>query len=480
MHFLASARYEVTVMLQNSKFVNTKAYNKANQERKYPALSRINMDTSRSRQYDPAAYQADRNRDREIERSSNSAESVDEIISETNFAESIDDNQLQTAQAKQALPRHGSVNLEALKAKEELAMQEEDWLTFFMGKAATKPAALMVTEDPSLLVTGFTEVIAEPYAPITTPPPALALRDDSYVEQERSNVFEEPVNTLSVGTVVISELTVAASAVSEDKPAEAPSFVPAAELAAAQTAPVIVKEEPEIAPVAVPTVEANEAAKTEDASETKPLQVPPISMDHAIAYLNEEISWTIAAHEAAKEIERLQKEEQKSSTPTLELPKPAPEDSELAKRCADALAEVERKAWGYTAGDKLKESTVEIAKPVEASKALEAAKTAEIAKPVEASKPLEADKTVEIAKPVEATKALEVEKTVEIAKPVEASKPLEVEKLAEASKAVEVTLAVEAKGAKAEITSPEDKFCLDDIFNDMISDDQIFRRSCKS
>lgn len=448
MHFLASARYEVTVMLQNSKFVNTKAYNKANQERKYPALSRINMDTSRSRQYDPAAYQADRNRDREIERSGNSAESVDEIISETNFAESIDENQTQTVQAKQALPRHGSINLEALKAKEELAMQEEDWLTFFMGKAATKPAALMVTEDPSLLVTGFTEVIAEPYAPITTPPPALALRDDSYVEQVRSNVFEEPVNTLSVGTVVISELTVAASAVSEDKPAEAPSFVPAAELAAAQTAPVIVKEEPVVAPVAVPTVEANDSAKTEAASETKPLQVPPISMDHAIAYLNEEISWTIAAHEAAKEIERLQKEE-KSSTPTLELPKPAAEDSELAKRCADALAEVERKAWGYTAGDKLKESTVE--------------------------------KTVEIAKPVEASKALEADKTVEIAKPVEASKPQDVEKLAEVSKAVEVTLAVvEAKGAKAEITSPEEKFCLDDIFNDMISDDQIFRRSCKS
>ncbi len=457
MHFLASARYEVTVMLQNSKFVNTKAYNKANEERKYPALSRINLNTSRSRQYDPAAYQGDRNKS-EIEQSAQCVEDPT-LVTEADLAalEQVQSNH--AAETRQAFPRHASVNLEALQAKEDLAMQEEDWRTFFMGKAATKPAALMVTEDPSLLVTGFAEVeTALSSAPITTPPPAqIESYVEAYVEQIRTNIFEEPASsTENVALISISELP------ADTPPAVEPVFVPV--LSAVSVAePIAVASPDAVQPAAPVCVESQpESVKMESINEfvvkaegehtplescsletlQAPKEVPPISMEHAMAYMSEEISWTVAAHEAAKEIERLRLLDEQKSKSTLELPKLSSDDSEFAQKCADALAEVERKAWGYTASDKLKEATE--TKKDELSKPAETEKTVEIKKQLN---PAELDKTVEIAKPK--IESAEVQNT-------------------------------EAKGAKAEIKSPDDKFCLDDIFNDMISDDQIFRRTCRS
>ena len=160
-------------MLHYSKFVNTKAYEKANPKNTspFPVFTKPVVSSSRVRR--PAVVP---------EKYPESPEAMPEeqVPAE---AEALD-----IAEPELKPFMHPSVNLEEMQKKEDLSMQEEDWLSFFMGKtnAASSPWA----EDP------VPEEHVASFADEYGPPPLHELIVPAAPQEETGIMcFQEPVKT---------------------------------------------------------------------------------------------------------------------------------------------------------------------------------------------------------------------------------------------------------------------------------------------
>lgn len=171
-------------MLQYSKFVNTKAYDKANPKNTspYPIFKKSTANTSRLRRMEVVAeteqQQQGQSAMRETMPIQYEAIQYETIQYATPDAPEPSAEPAPAAAVEPELKHfiHPSVNLEEMQKKEELSMQEEDWLSFFMGKSKESPW----TEDPTkqeepLAVStfnteyGHSAVQAEEHAPIVPP-----------------------------------------------------------------------------------------------------------------------------------------------------------------------------------------------------------------------------------------------------------------------------------------------------------------------
>lgn len=171
-------------MLHASKFVNTKAYQKALDKKnplKFPILGNSETDAPKLRTPEPNWM-----RDREQEPRPKPSPVVEESAVEK--------------------PKvHGSVNFEKMQQIEELHKQDEDWLAFFMGKTAPQQEITYSSTVTDLVpVSSFAEPAQANASPESWCQPAPAVADligkttlEPPVISEGPSCLEEIFNDMS-------------------------------------------------------------------------------------------------------------------------------------------------------------------------------------------------------------------------------------------------------------------------------------------
>lgn len=153
--------------MHHSKFVNTKAYQKANSKKdnlQFPIFGNSNANVSYQRVQRPEPIRVELAKTESVEPPA----PVDQKI-------------------------HGSVNFEELQKIEDLHKVDEDWLGFFLGKK-TAEELVISTSTELMTCTSFAEVDTIQCEAII--PPAPALPESVNEENEESNLPKESLDKI--------------------------------------------------------------------------------------------------------------------------------------------------------------------------------------------------------------------------------------------------------------------------------------------
>ena len=164
--------------MQHSKFVNTKAYQKANNKKdplQFPIFGRSNNST----QFQKLRAEAQKPVPKapiEVEKTE-LLDSISVISPNEKAAE-------QEAEVK-THEIHASVNFQEMQRIEDLHKADEDWLAFFLGK--TQATEIFLSTNTEVAVASFADPFEPGTVPIIPSPPVATAFEEAFVTKQEAS-----------------------------------------------------------------------------------------------------------------------------------------------------------------------------------------------------------------------------------------------------------------------------------------------------